>query len=159
VAQALGLAWVVGALTISARRFGGGHAVLPALLVAGACVTAVLSLFAAPLVGDAALARSALAGDGPFRALWRAALRFARRPAAFLALALALALSSVATHGSLQIASSAALGVARGAPAIVVAGSQLWASALGAVLTAMLELWRLGAIAALACSDPNDAPA
>jgi hypothetical protein len=58
---------------------------------------------------------------------------------------------SVGVAGFLKVASSAALGVAVGAPAIVAAGPQLMAAAAGAAVAALLELWRLGAVAVLAC--------
>jgi hypothetical protein len=151
--QALALAWVVGTLVISARRFGGGAPFVPAALVAGSCLAAVLALTVVPVIADAALARAALAGDPPARALWRAALRAARRPAAFLALALALGLGALIVAGSLQLASSAVLGFTRGAPALVLAGPQLMASAAAAAVGALLELWRLASVAVLACGE------
>jgi hypothetical protein len=150
--QAMALAWVVGTLALSARRLGGGAPFLPALLVAGSCAAAVLALVAAPLVADAALARAALAGDSPGQAVWNAALRFARRPAAFLALALALGFVGLAVTASLHAASSAALGFGRGAPAALLVPPQLMTTVLGAAVAAVLELWRVGALAALACS-------
>jgi hypothetical protein len=152
VAQLLALAWVVGALAITAQRLRGGHPFAPAALVAGACLAAVLALVAVPLAGDAALARAALAGDAPARALWEGAIRVARRPAAFLALALALAVVSLSVAATLQGTSAALLAVTRGAP-VLAAGPQLMAAAIAAAIAALVDLWRLGAIAVLACGD------
>jgi hypothetical protein len=157
VGQLLALAWVVGALAITAQRLRGGHPFAPAALVAGACLAAVLALVAVPLAGDAALARAAIAGDAPARALWEGVLRVARRPAAFLALSLSLAVVTLSVFATLQGASAAALAATRGAPALLVAGPQLMAAVLSAAIAALVDLWRLGAIAALACGDDGAA--
>jgi hypothetical protein len=82
VAQLLALAWVAGAIVITAQRLRGGHPFWPALLVAAACLAAVLALTVVPLASDAALARASLAGERPGRALWHGArARDARRVA------------------------------------------------------------------------------
>jgi hypothetical protein len=152
VAQLLALAWVAGAIVITAQRLRGGHPFWPALLVAAACAAAVLALTVVPLASDAALARASLAGERPGRALWHGALCVARRPAAFLALALAMLVASLTVAATVNGASAAALGVARGAPALLVLGPQLMAAALALAVHAWVDLWRLGAIAALACA-------
>jgi hypothetical protein len=45
------------------------------------------------------------------------------------------------------------MGAAWGAPALLILGPRLMTSVLGAALAALLELWRLGTVAALACQD------
>jgi hypothetical protein len=131
----------------------GVRAVLPALLGAAALTTAVAAPIAAGLAADAALARTALAGDGPVRALAEGVGRVLLRPGAFLLAAFALGIASLALLGSAQAMEAAALGFARGAPAVLVLGPRLMASALVAALASLLELWRLGTVAALACGE------
>jgi hypothetical protein len=89
-------------------------------------------------------------GEGAFRALARAALRFARRPAAFLCVALAATLAHAVVGGSAQ-----GLAAVAGAPAthpLVLVGPQLMAATLAACVSAAVELWRLGAATVLTCS-------
>ncbi|HTP25713.1 MAG TPA: hypothetical protein VMK12_08645 [Anaeromyxobacteraceae bacterium] len=130
-----------------------GRALPLSLLGAVALASAVAVPVAASLLADGALARTALAGDGPVAALLEALRRVALRPAAFLAAALALGVASFALLGSAQALETGALGIASGAPPIVALGPRLMASVLSAALAVLLELWRLGALAALVCCE------
>ncbi len=145
----------LAAILVWLGHAGGPRAVLPALLGAAALTSAVAAPMAAALAADAALARTALAGDGPGRALAEGARRVLLRPGAFLLAGLALGVASLVVLGSAQAMQAAALGFARGAPVILVLGPRLMASALGAALASLLELWRLGTVAALACGEPR----
>jgi hypothetical protein len=131
----------------------GGRPVLAALLGAAALTTAVAAPVIASLGADAALARTALLGDGPASAITEGMRRVLQRPGAFLVAGLALGVATVVLLGSAQAMEAAALGAARGAPALLILGPRLMASVLGAALAALLELWRLGTVAALACQD------
>ncbi len=131
----------------------GGHPALAALLGAAGLTTAVAAPMIASLSADAALARTALRGDGPAPALAEGMRRVLKRPGAFLLAGLALGSATVVLLGSAQAMEAAALGVAPGAPSLLILGPRLMASVLGAALAALLELWRLGTVAALACQD------
>jgi len=130
---------------------------LAAVVRAGLGAVVLVSALAAPplasLAADAALARTALAGDRPARALLEALRRVALRPAAFVLAGMALGLAALVVLGSAQALESAALGLAAGAPAILAVGPRLMTTVLGAALAALFELWRLGTVAALACAE------
>ncbi len=137
---------------------------IPAALVGAAAATlAVLLPFALATLGDAALARTALADEPPFRALATAARLFLARPAAFLLTALFAALAGWILVGSLRAAANVAMGVAPGAQGWVMLGPQLLTLAVAALLGALLELWRMASVAALAChreaGEPGSATA
>jgi hypothetical protein len=144
----------LGAVTLLVRG-GGAHPGLAAVLGAIALTSAVAAPVVAGLVGDAALARTALRGDRAARALAEGAVRVLSRPGAFLLSALALGVAALVVVGSAQAVETAALGVASGAPPLLAVGPRLMASTVGAGIAALLELWRLGTVAALACSEPG----
>jgi len=147
LATALAAAWTSGLLAGQ-----GGAAGLAALPVAGALTAAVLLPLLAGVLGDAAMARAALCGEGPAGAWRAAAVRIGQRPSAFLATALAAGLASLVLLGSLQAGTGALVQIAAAqAPAPLVVGPRLLAAAVGALAAAALQLWRLGAISALAC--------
>jgi len=147
LATALAAAWLSGALVGQ-----GGTAGLAALPVAGALTAAMLLPLLAGALGDAALARAAIRGDGAAGAWRAAAVRIGQRPSAFLATALAAGIAAVLLLGSLEVGTGALLQIAAAqAPAPLVVGPRLLAAAVGALAAAALELWRLGAISALAC--------
>ena len=154
--SALGVA--AGAAAVSAQLAGRGGHWGAALLVALALTSAVATPLLAGLLADAALCRCALRGEGPARAFARATLRLGRRPAAFAAAALAVGAAALVLGGSLELLTSAALQLlAAGVPAALLAVPQLGAAALSALAAALLELWRLGAVAALSChAAPGD---
>jgi hypothetical protein len=141
------------ATALLAFNHAGGRPVLAALLGAAALTTAVAAPVIASLSADAALARTALLGDGPAPALAEGIRRVLLRPGAFLLAGLALGVAAVVLLGSAQAMEAAAMGAARGAPALLILGPRLMTSVLGAALAALLELWRLGTVAALACQD------
>jgi hypothetical protein len=145
---------IYAAVILLASRNGGGAYPVPAALVgAGALVAAVAIPIVASLAADGALARTALLGDGAVEALAEALRRVLQRPGAFLLAAFAIGVAAAALLGSADAMETAALGVARGAPVLLVVGPRLLASVLGASLAALFELWRLGTVAALACGE------
>ena len=141
------------AAVMVALRGGGGRPALAAMLGATALTTAVVAPILASLVSDAALARNALSGDRPTRALAEGGRRVLVRPGAFLLSAFVLGVAAAVVLGTAQTMETAALGVASGAPPLLAIGPRLMATTLAAALATMLELWRLGTIAALACVD------
>jgi hypothetical protein len=141
------------ASVLVALKGGGGQPALAALLAAAALTSAVLAPVLASLVADAALARTALSGDSPSRALAEGARRVLVRPGAFLLSAFVLGVAAAFVLGTAQAVETAALGVASGAPPLLAVGPRLMATTLVAALATLLELWRLGTIAALACAE------
>jgi hypothetical protein len=152
-AQVYGLTVALGILGLALHRAGPAMTVLRAVLSAVVLTTAVAAPLLASLTADAALARTAISGDRPARAMLEAARRVALRPAAFLLAGLSLALAALVLLGSAQAMGAAALGLARGAPLIVAVGPRLMTTVLGAALAALFELWRLGTVTALACAE------
>jgi len=152
-AQLVALAGVAAVVAVGLHRTGGSAGVALAGLGAFALTVAVVLPLGAALVADAALARTALAGDAPLLAMRRAGGRVLLRPGAFLFSSLAVWLAGLAIAGSVEAVGAAALGVTQGAPALLVAGPRLMASALAATLAAMVELWRVATVAALACGE------
>lgn len=143
---------VLGALaiTVRARDLSAGPGTAAAVAAALSCAVAVPLLAGA--VGDAALGRAALLGESPARALGRAALRVARRPAAFLLVGLAVALFGALVAGTIQGIAAGATGFARARVAWLMLGPDLVVAVTAALVAAWVELWRLGAVATLACA-------
>src|SRR5512146_43882 len=110
-------AWCVYLATILvALRGGGGLPVLAALLGATALTTAIAAPVVASLVADAALARNALSGDSPARALAEGGRRVLVRPGAFVLSAFVLGVATAVVLGSAETMETAVLGFASGAP-------------------------------------------
>ena len=148
------------ALTSAAAGFflalhppGGARAVLAAGLGAVTLTSALAGVLLAALASDAALVRSALAGDSPARALAAGMARVARRPAAFLVAGLALAAAGAVVLGSARTLETLSLALAQGAPALVALGPQLMVTVLAAALAGLLDLWRLGTVATLSLGE------
>lgn len=145
----LGTGWWV--VSLAAEREGRGGLPL-ALLGAAAGTGAVLLPVLVGLLVDASLARAALRGERPLEALAAAALRLGARPAAFLAVALAVGAGALVLGGSVQTAGTVLVELlAPRLPPVLLLVPQLGLGALGAMVVALFELWRLGAVAALAC--------
>jgi hypothetical protein len=145
------------ALFLAARSRGGAGAGAP-FLAALALAGVLFLLLLAGALGDAALARAGVRGEGPRRAFVAAVVRVGDRPAAFLALSLAVALVTAVVWGSAQAVMSTGLSLltARLHPLLALF-PQLLVGAFGAMLVGIFELWRLGSVAALAChAAPGD---
>jgi hypothetical protein len=152
---AAGLAALLGtglvARALASRTAPGWSAPLAAAVAAAALTLAALCFTALSAVGDAALARAALRQEPAHRAAARALVRFGQRPAAFLALILATAAVQGALAGGVRAALALPSGVAPPRALALSLAAQLAASAAAALLGAAVELWRLGAVAVLAC--------
>jgi hypothetical protein len=147
-------AWCVYlAAALVALRGGGGQPTLAALLAAAALTTAVAAPILAALIADAALARNALSGDAPTRALAEGARRVVLRPGAFVLSTFVLGVAGMVILGVADTMETAVLGIAGGTPHWLALGPRLMATTIAAALATLLELWRLGTVAALACAD------
>ncbi len=140
-------------VTLRARDMGVGAGVGAATAVALALTCAVAVPLLVGAVGDAALGRAALLGEDPARAVGRAALRVARRPAAFLLAGLAVALFGVLAAGTIQGVATAATGFARARVAWLMLGPDMVVAVTAMLVAAWVELWRLGAVAVLGCAE------
>lgn len=147
------------AVALLGGRLAARAGSLPAALLAALALTgsAALLLLVGAL-GDAALARTALRGEPAGRALVAAAVRVGDRPGAFLAVALGVGLAALVIAGSADAAMGAVTRLAAaGAPPLLLLAPQLLATAAAAMLGALFELWRLGALAVLSChAAPGD---
>lgn len=141
------------AAALVALRGGGGQPTPSALLAAAALTSAVAAPLLASLVADAALARNALSGDSPARALAEGARRVLLRPGAFVLSAFVLGIAGAVVLGAAETMETAVLGFASGAPPLLALAPRLMATTLAAAIATLLELWRLGTVAALACNE------
>ena len=147
----VGAAAALGTVLVSARAPASPSPGLAAFLGAGAITAALLLPFALTTLGDAAVARAAIRDDPPFQALVRATRRFLERPGAFLLAMLAVGAFGTALAASGQSLFALVTGFAAREPAWLLLGPQLMAGSLTALLAAWVDLWRLGAVAGLAC--------
>jgi hypothetical protein len=152
VAQAMLVAVAGGALALAAPARRSGAAGTLALVAASAGVAAVFLAATLSVLGDAAVARAALSGEGPARSLWRSARALLRRPAAFVAAALGVLVATAVAVGSVQGAFGALAGSLGRAPRLLFLAPELLLWALVALVAAAAELWRLGTLGALALS-------
>jgi len=153
LAQACATAAALASLALALVRPGGLRALFPASVGALALALALALLLLGALGADAALARTALRGERAVHAFALALARVLARPGAFAFAALALGLAGAMVTGSVEAVEAAALGMAKGAPLVLVLGPRVMAGVLGAGLAALLELWRIASIAALACGE------
>jgi hypothetical protein len=152
-AQLFGLAVLLASVLLALHPPAGWQILPAAGLGAGALVSALALLVLASLVVDAALVRTSVAGDPPATALAQAFRRVLGRPGAFALAGLVLGAGAVVLLGSLQILASMALGAGAGAPPLLLLGPRLMLGAFGALLAGVLEMWRLGTVASLACAE------
>lgn len=147
---------VLGAVAVTARVAGGGGGVLLAAAVALALTLAIAVPLALGALGDAAVARAALRGEGPGTAFAASARRLLARPGTFVLAALAFGLAAALGPASVEGVAGAATGFARGVDPIVLLGPHLVVAVLALLVAAGLDLWRLGTFAALAVGGPSE---
>jgi hypothetical protein len=148
-----GWALAIAALRITLHVVGGGGSVPLAAAVAGALTLAIAVPLALSTVADAAVARSALLGEGPGVAFAAAAARFFRRPGTFLLGALAFGLAATIGPRFVEGAGGLLTGFAQGASALVLLGPNVMLAVAAAGVAAALDLSWLGTVAALACAE------
>ena len=152
-AQLFALTATLAGVLVAFHPPGGARALLPAFLGALTLTASVLGVLLASLVADGALARTALRGEPAARAVGQAVRRVLGRPAAFLMASMVVGSLSLALLGSLNALQALPLGLFGEAPAIALAGPRLMAMVAATALSALLELWRLGTVASLACAE------
>jgi hypothetical protein len=148
--RVLVVAAFLGAVVVGARIQGtgaGGPAAFVAALALAASAFLGASLSA---LGEVAVARTAVGGEGPGRSLAGAVRSLVDRPAAFVAALLAVSLAATLATGSVQAFLGAAGGPVRGGPAGLLVVPELLLATLAALVAAGAELWRLSAVAVLA---------
>jgi hypothetical protein len=145
------LVMVLAVALVGARLFDASRGILAAVVTA-ACLAAALLLHAAvSALGDAALCRAALRGEGAAAAFARAARRFGHRPAAFLLVGVVATAVGTLLGGSADALAALGAGAAAAQSPWLAIGPQLMAAALAALMAAIVELWRLASTAVLAC--------
>lgn len=146
-------AWtvVLGALEVTVSVAGRGGGVLLAAAVALALTVAIAVPVALAALGDAAVARAAVRGEGPGPAFAGGVRRLLARPGSFVLAALAFGIAAAVGPASVEGLGGAAAGFARGAHPILLAGPNLVAAFAALLVAAVVDLWRLGTFAVLAC--------
>jgi hypothetical protein len=137
------------ALRVSAVVMGSAG---PAWLAAPVALALVLALgvpLALSVIGDAALVRAAVRGEGPATALARGTARFVGRPSVLLLGGLIFAALTLAAAVALSSLGDLATGFAGRVEPLLLVGPQLMLAALAATVLAAMELWWLASLAAL----------
>jgi hypothetical protein len=151
--QSVLLAAVVGAVAIAGPAQISSSPGVVAFVTAGALTAAIVIATSLSVMGDVAVARAGMVGEGPGRALARAARSFLERPAAFLVAVLAVWLATTLAVGSVQGFLGALAGTLRGGPRALLVFPELALAAVAALLASAAEMWRLSAVGALALGD------
>ncbi len=152
LAQAMVIAAAGGALALAAPARRTEMSGVVALVAAAGVLAAAVLASTVSILGDTAVARAALSGEGPARAISRSAAAMARRPAAFLAATLGVMVATAIAVGSVQGAFGALAGSLGRAPRLLLAAPQVLVWALVALVAAAAELWRLSTLGTLALS-------
>lgn len=145
----------VAAFRISASASERGGSVLLAAAVALALILALAVPLALSVVTDAAVARAAVAGDGPAVAFAEGAARFLSRPGSFLLGGIASGLLAVMVPALVSGAGSVATGFASAVGPLVLLGPQLMLAVVAAAVAAGVDLVWLGTVTALACGEES----
>jgi len=151
--QLMLLAGVVGAVAIAGPAQLSSSPGVVAFVTAGALIAATVIATSLSVLGDVAVARASMAGEGPGVALTRAARSFLARPAAFLTVVLVVWLATTLAFGSLQGFLGALAGTLRGGPRALLVFPEMALAVVGALLASAAEMWRLSAVGALALGD------
>jgi hypothetical protein len=139
----------LAAVAVGSRAQGSRSPGAAAFVAAVAIATSLFLSASLSTLGDVAVARAAVAGEGPLQALGRGLRSFLARPAAFLAAVLAVGVAGLLATGSAQGVLGTLGSVAQGGPRALVALPQAMLSVAAALLVAGVELWRLAAVAVL----------
>ena len=151
--QLMLLAGVVAAVAIGAPAQVSSSPGVVAFVTAGALTAGAVIATSLSVLGDVAVARAAMAGEGPGRALTGAARSFLARPAAFLVAVLAVWLATTFAVGSVQGFLGALAGSLRGGPRALLVFPELALAVVAALVASGAEMWRLAAVGALALDD------
>ncbi len=138
------------AFVVGMRVQAGGGSASAAFVAAFALTTAAFLGACLSVAGDAAVARAALGGEGPLQAIGGALLAVGRRPAAFLAAILAVAIGFALATGAVQAFLGVMASAASRGPRSLALFPQAIFGVATAYLAALAEAWRLGALGVLA---------
>jgi hypothetical protein len=152
-AYALVLSALAAAAALGATATRAGTPLAFAYVAAAGVASALFLGALLHVAGDVAVARAAMAGEGPLEALGGAARTVARRPAALVAALLAVAVATVLATASVQLAVGAVPGAFRGPSRLVFLVPEALLAALAGLVAAGAELWLLASLGALALSD------
>jgi hypothetical protein len=147
------LSLALAAARISVRATAAGGSPWLAAAVALALTLAIAVPLVLSVVADAAVARSALRGEGPATAVAAAGARVLWRPGTFLLAALAFGATAALAASSVQAVGAALTGFAAGVDPAVMLGPELMIAAGALLVGAAVELWWLGTVAVLACHE------
>jgi hypothetical protein len=121
-----------------------------AFVAAVALTAAAVLATSLSVLGDVAVARAAMGGEGPGRALAGAARSFLSRPSAFLVAVLAVWLATALAAGSVQGFLGAVAGSVRGGPRALLLFPEVALAVVAALVASAAEMWRLAAVGVLA---------
>jgi hypothetical protein len=147
------LALALGALRLLGAGHAPGGAPGLALATALALTLAVAVPWALGAAADAAVARAAVAGDGPADAFAAAARRVLARPGSFLLGALLFGVAGAIGTAAVELLGEALAQALHGAGPAVLVGPGLLASVAALAVAALVDLAWLGTVSALACAE------
>jgi hypothetical protein len=142
---------VAAAVLVSAHAFASGGSALLAAAVAFALTVAFAVPLAVGAVGDAAVARASLRGEGPALAFAEGTLRLLARPGAFVLAALAFGIAGWLAPVAVEATGGLATGFARAVDPIVLLGPNLMVAFAALLVGAAVDLLWLATVSALAC--------
>jgi hypothetical protein len=153
--RAMPILALVGAIAVGVRAQGSSQPGAAAFVAALALTSAVLLSAALSALGEVAVARAAMGGEGTGPALRGAARSFLHRPAAFLVALLAVGVATAAIALSAQAVLGGMGRIAAGGPSSLLLVPNAILAALAALVAAASELWRLATVGVLALA-PQD---
>lgn len=148
-----GAVLALAALRITVTVAGGHGSVLLAAAVAGALTLALAVPVALSAIADAAVARAAILAEGPGAAFAASAARFLARPGTFVLAVLGFGAVGTLAPTAIEAFGGTLTGFAGDAAPVVLAGPELMLGLLALLVAAVLDLWRLGTVAVLACGE------
>lgn len=148
--KAMILAAAIGALAVGARVQASSSTGAAAFVAALALTSAAFLAASLAVIGDVTVARAAMTGEGPGRAIRHGLRAFLGRPAAFVTAAIVIWIATAFVAGAAQGALTGLVSAVRGAPRPLLLVPELLLATVAALLSAGAELWRLSAVGVLA---------
>lgn len=148
--QAMLLLVGLGAVRVGAQAQASGAPGALAFVAAGALAASALLATSLSVLGDVAVARAAMGGDGPAGALSGAVRSFLSRPSAFLVAVLAVWLATALAAASVQGVLGALAGSVRSGPRVMLLFPEMALAAIAGLVASGAEMWRLAAVGVLA---------
>jgi hypothetical protein len=148
--QAMLLLVGLGAVRIGVQAQASGSPGVLAFVAAAALAASALLATSLSVLGDVAVARASIGGEGPAGALSGAIRSFLTRPAALLTAVLAVWLATALAAGSVQGILGALAGSLRSGPRAMLLFPEMALAVLAALVASVAEMWRLAAVGVLA---------